>query len=128
MAHNTLLPLTLAALLCAASGAYAADTPSTDKPVNLVINPDGTAVWDGTPLPNTPALKDKLARRTEQTPKLELDLYFHTVDGLTDSNRQTLLDVLALTAQYGYVHVDSTINGAKLTVLGPSAADATPSK
>jgi hypothetical protein len=105
--------------------ANAADTPP--PAVSLTINPDGTAVWNGEPLPNEPALKDKLAHRTQQAPKLELDLRFHSVGPLNDSNRQTLLDILELTAQFGYVHVETTGSGARLTVLGPAAADtATP--
>ena len=72
--------------------ANAADTPP--PPVTLTINPDGTAVWNGEPLPNEPALRDKLAHRTQQAPKLELDLQFHSVGTLSDSNRQTLLDIL----------------------------------
>jgi len=107
-----------------ASGEAAADAPPAQKPVSLTINPDGTAVWDGEPLANEPALKEKLARRTQQAPRLELDLTFHSVGQLSDSNRQTLLDIVELTAQFGYVHVQTTGNGATLTVLGPSAADA----
>jgi len=103
--------------------ANAADTPP--PPVTLTINPDGTAVWNGEPLPDEPALKDKLAHRAQQAPKLELDLRFHSVGALSDSNRQTLLDVLELTAQFGFVHVETTAGGARLTVLGPSAADST---
>ncbi|HVC60457.1 MAG TPA: hypothetical protein VND19_08880 [Acetobacteraceae bacterium] len=110
------------------AGAVAKDAPPTQQPVTLTINPDGTAVWNGEPLANEPALKDKLARRTQQAPKLELDLRFHSVGQLSDSNRQTLLDILELTAQFGFVHVETTSNGAKLTVLGPSAAEAAAAK
>jgi biopolymer transport protein ExbD len=108
--------------------ARAADAPQPQKPVALTINPDGTASWNGEPLANEPALKDKLARQTQQSPKLELDLRFHTVGALSDSNRQTLLDIVELTARYGFVHVETTGSGATLTVLGPSAVDAPPPK
>jgi hypothetical protein len=104
--------------------ALAADAPPAQKAVTLTINPDGTAVWDGEPLPDEPALKNKLARRTQQAPRLELDLRFHSVGQLSDSNRQTLLDIVELTARFGFVHVETTGNGAKLTVLGPAAVDA----
>lgn len=97
-----------------------AATPSPQKPVTLTINPDGTASWNGEPLASEPALKDKLARQAEQVPRLELDLRFHSVGSLSDSNRQTLLDIVELTAKYGFVHVETTANGATLTVLGPS--------
>lgn len=112
----------------AGSVAHAADAPPSQKTVTLTINPDGTAVWNGEPLASEPALKDKIARQTQQAPRLELDLRFHSVGQLSDSNRQTLMDIVELTAQFGYVHVETTGNGAKLTVLGPSAADATAPK
>jgi biopolymer transport protein ExbD len=102
----------------------ATDTPTPQKPVTLTINPDGTASWNGEPLPSEPALKDKLARQAQQVPKLELDLRFHSVGSLSDSNRQTLLDIVELTAKYGFVHVETTGDGATLTVLGPSATGA----
>ena len=95
-------------------------------PVTLTINPDGTAVWDGEPLASGPDLENKLARQTKQDPKLQLDLRFHTVGQLGDSNRQTLLDVLELAAKFGYVHVQSTTDGARLTVLGPGAVESAP--
>ncbi len=107
---------------------HAADAPQPQKPVALTINPDGTASWNGEPLASEPALKDKIAHQTQQVPKLELDLRFHSVGSLSDSNRQTLMDIVELTAQYGFVHVETTSSGAKLTVLGPSAAEATPPK
>lgn len=94
--------------------------------VTLSINPDGTATWDGEPLSGVPDLRDKLAHKTLQDPKLELDLHFHTVTQLGDSNRETLLEVLELAARYGYVHVQATADGAKLTVLGPNAVDTAP--
>ena len=106
------------------TAAHAADSPPPQKQVTLTINPDGTAVWNGEPLANEPALKDKLAHQTQQAPKLELDLRFHSVGALSDSNRQTLLDLVELTARFGYVHVETTSDGATLTVLGPSAASA----
>ncbi len=106
------------------AAAVAADTPPPQKPVTLTINPDGSAVWNGEPLPSEPALKDKIARQTQQAPKLELDLRFHSVGQLDESNRQTLMDIVELTARFGYVHVEATANGAKLTVLGPTAAEA----
>jgi hypothetical protein len=120
---------------CAVGGAvvYAADPPPTrsptdvpapQKPVTLTINPDGTASWNGEPLASEPALKDKLARQAQQVPRLELDLRFHSVGSLSDSNRQTLLDIVELTARYGFVHVETTGSGATLTVLGPSATGA----
>jgi biopolymer transport protein ExbD len=105
--------------------ARAADATPSQKPVTLTINPDGTAVWNNEPLANEPALEDKLAHQTQQAPKLELDLRFHSVGALSDSNRQTLMDIVELTARFGFVHVEATEGGAKLTVLGPAAADAT---
>ena len=45
---------------------------TTPPPVTLTINPDGTAVWDGEPLASVPDLENKLARQTEQDPKLQL--------------------------------------------------------
>ena len=96
--------------------------PASQRPVTLTINPDGSATWDGQPLSGEPELEHKLARRTQQDPKLELDLHFHSVAQLSDSNRQTLLDILELTARFGYVHVESTGSGVRLTVLGPTAA------
>lgn len=99
---------------------------TTPPPVTLTINPDGTAVWDGEPLASVPDLENKLARQTEQDPKLQLDLRFHTVGQLGDSNRQTLLDVLELAAKFGYVHVQATTDGARLTVLGPGAVELAP--
>jgi biopolymer transport protein ExbD len=102
--------------------AVAADAPPSQKPVALTINPDGTVVWNGEPLASEPALKDKIARQTQQAPRLELDLQFHSVAQLSDSNRQTLLDIVELTARYGFVHVEATGGGVTLTVLGPSAA------
>jgi hypothetical protein len=104
--------------------ARAGDAPHPEKAVTLTINPDGTASWNGEALPGEPALQDKIARQTQQAPKLELDLRFHSVGQLSDSNRQTLMDIVALTARFGYVHVEATGDGAKLTVLGPSAAAA----
>ncbi len=106
------------------TAAHAADSPPPQKQVTLTINPDGTAVWNGEPLASEPELKDKLAHQTQQAPKLELDLRFHSVGALSDSNRQTLLDLVELTARFGYVHVETTSDGATLTVLGPSAASA----
>lgn len=104
--------------------ARAADTPPAHDAVTLTINPDGTATWNGEALPNEPALEAKVAQHATQSPKLQLDLRFHTVAGLSDSNRQTLLDLIELTARYGFVHVETTKSGAKLTVLGPAAAEA----
>jgi biopolymer transport protein ExbD len=104
--------------------ARAADPPPTEKQVTLTINPDGTASWNGEPLLSEPALKDKLAHQTQQVPKLELDLRFHSVGGLSDSNRQTLMDIVEITARYGFVHVETNRDGARLTVLGPSAPGA----
>jgi hypothetical protein len=129
MVRNILRLVTLVVVLggfAAVGGAvaYAADTPPPQKPVTLTINPDGSAVWNGEPLPSEPALRDKIARQTQQAPKLELDLRFHSVGQLDESNRQTLMDIVELTARYGYVHVEATTNGAKLTVLGPTAAEA----
>jgi biopolymer transport protein ExbD len=128
MIHNTAL---VAALVCLAvtlggTAVRAADPATPEKRVDLTINPDGSAVWNGEPLPSEPALKNRLARQTQQTPKLELDLRFHSVGSLGDSNQQTLMDIVALTAQYGFVHVETTADGAKLTVLGPSATSAPP--
>jgi biopolymer transport protein ExbD len=101
----------------------ATDAPPSQKPVTLTINPDGTAVWNGVPLGSEPALKDKIARQTQQAPRLELDLQFHSVGQLSDSNRQTLLDIVELTARYGFVHVEAHgDDGVTLTVLGPHAA------
>lgn len=108
--------------------AHAADTPPAQSQVTLTINPDGTASWNGEPLASEPALKDKLAHQTQQVPKLELDLRFHSVSGLSDSNRQTLLDIVELTARYGFVHVETNRDGATLTVLGPTATGAAPPK
>lgn len=127
MVRNSLLVMAVVAVACAMSGvavADAADTPPAQKTVNLTINPDGTAVWNGEPLPTEPELKNKIARQTQQAPRLELDLRFHTVGQLDDSNRQTLRDIIELTAQFGFVHVEATDDGAKLTVLGPTAAEA----
>lgn len=107
-----------------AAAAHAADAPQPQKAVTLTINPDGSASWDGVPLPSEPALQDKIVRQTQQAPKLELDLQFHSVGQLSDSNRQTLMDIIELTARFGYVHVEATGDGARLTVLGPSAAAA----
>jgi hypothetical protein len=95
-------------------------------PVSLTINPDGTAVWNGEPLAGVPELKNKLARRSLQDPKLELDLFFHSAPGLTDSNRQTLLEVLQLAAQFGFVHLEATDSGARLILLGPTASKTAP--
>ena len=94
--------------------------------VTLTINPDGTTEWDGQPIAGVPDLQDKLAHKTLQDPMLELDLHFHTVSELSASNRQTLLEVLELAAKFGYVHVQATTDGAKLTVLGPTAVDSAP--
>jgi hypothetical protein len=113
----------ISGVVTSGSGA-AADAPPSRPPVNLTINPDGTAVWNGEPLTSEPALKNKIARQAQQAPQLELDLRFHTVGALSDSNRQTLLDIIELTAQFGFVHVEATDDGAKLTVLGPNAAQA----
>jgi len=114
----------------AADGASTAATPDllppAQKPVTLTINPDGTAMWDGVPLPIGPALKEKLAHRTQQDPRLELNLHFHSVGSLSDSNRQTLIDIVELTAQFGYVHIEPISDGVRLTVLGPTAAEAAP--
>lgn len=107
--------------------AQAADpAPPAQKPVSLTINPDGSASWNGKPLAGEPALKDKLAHQTQQAPRLELDLRFHSVGSLDESNRQTLMDIVELTAKYGYVHVETTGNGARLTILGPTAVAAPP--
>jgi hypothetical protein len=124
------LAFAIGGLGCGIGGVVrAADTPPPpQKPVTLTINPDGSAVWDGEPLPSEPALKNKIARQTQQSPKLELDLRFHTVGGLDASNRQTLMDIVELTAKFGFVHVETTDTGAKLTVLGPTAAEAAPPK
>ena len=132
--HNALPLGVLLALL--APAAYAGDngppvampdvSTATQPPVTLTINPDGTAVWDGEPLAGVPELKDKLAHQTEQDPKLELELHFHGVDELRDSNRQTLLQVLEVAAKFGYVHVQSTTDGALLTVIGPTAVEGAP--
>ena len=103
------------------------NAPATpQQSVTLTISPDGTAVWDGEPLAGVPDLKNKLQRQTQQDPRLQLDLRFHTVGQLSDSNRQTLLDVLELAARFGYVHVQATTDGARLTVLGPNAMDTPP--
>ena len=104
----------------------AADAPKPPDAVTLSINPDGSAVWNGEPLADEPSLEAKLAHRTQQTPRLQLDLQFHSVGSLSDSNRKTLLDILELVARYGYVHVENVGNGARLTVLGPSASDTPP--
>jgi biopolymer transport protein ExbD len=106
--------------------ARAADTPPPQQQVTLTINPDGSASWNGEPLLSEPALKEKLAHQTQQGPKLELDIRFHSVGSLSDSNRQTLLDVVELAARYGFVHVEPSGTGATLTVLGPSAGATAP--
>lgn len=124
----------LAAAVGAAPGvldgvvAHAADAPRPKSEVTLTINPDGSAAWNSEPLAGEPALEDKIAHQTLQTPRLELDVRFHSVGQLSDSNRQTLLDIVELTARFGYVHVETTRGGAKLTVLGPAAAEAPPPK
>jgi biopolymer transport protein ExbD len=124
MVRSFLRVVGLVAAVGGATAAHAADAPQPQKPVTLTINPDGSASWNGEPLPSEPALQDKIARQTQQAPKLELDLRFHSVGQLSDSNRQTLMDIIELTARFGYVHVEATGDGAKLTVLGPSAAAA----
>lgn len=125
----------LAVAISGATGAVAGDDgslqqipglPPSQQPVILTINPDGTAIWNGEPLANPPALENKLAHQAAQDPKLELDVKFHNVGGLSDSNRQTLLDILELTAKFGYVHVQATDGGARLTVLGPAAVQQAP--
>ena len=120
------LGIALAAPVAFAAGTGSApspllDLPPAQSPVTLTINPDGTAVWDGQPLNGVPALKDKLTHKAQQDPTLELDVHFHNVGQLNDSNRQTLLDVLELAAKFGYVHVQAIPDGARLTVLGPNA-------
>lgn len=115
------LAMLVVALSMFAAGGWASDVPPPQKQVTLTINPDGTASWNGEPLTSEPALKDKLAHQTHQVPRLELDLRFHSVGELSDSNRQTLLDIIELTARYGFVHVEATSDGATLTVLGPNA-------
>jgi biopolymer transport protein ExbD len=124
MVRSFLCVVALVAVVGGAGATHAADAPQPQKPVTLTINPDGSASWNGEPLPSAPALQDKIERQTQQAPKLELDLQFHAVGQLSDSNRQTLMDIIALTARFGYVHVEATGDGAKLTVLGPSAAAA----
>ncbi|HUN38725.1 MAG TPA: hypothetical protein VMU81_00395 [Acetobacteraceae bacterium] len=125
-----LVLLAPAALAGANPPAPVPDLPNLPGPpppsVTLTINPDGSAIWDGQPLTGVPDLQDKLAHKTLQDPKLELDLHFHTVSELGESNRQTLLEVLELAAKFGYVHVQATTDGAKLTVLGPTAVDSAP--
>ena len=119
------------AAICIVDGAAvarAADVSPAQDAVTLSINPDGTATWNGERLANEPALEAKVAQHATQSPKLQLDLRFHTVSGLNDSNRQTLLDLIELTARYGYVHVETFNNGARLTVLAPSAAGASGTK
>ena len=119
----------VAAIGVSGAMAHAADTPpAPQKQVTLMINPDGTASWNGEPLDSEPALKDKLAHQTQQVPRLELNIRFHTVGALSDSNRQTLLDVVELAARYGFVHVESSGAGATLTVLGPSTTRAPAAK
>lgn len=100
--------------------------PNKAPPVSLTINPDGSASWNGEALSGVPAIKNKLATRTLQDPKLELDLFFHTAPGLGDSNRQTMLEVLRLAAKFGYVHLERTGSGVRLILLGPKAAQSAP--
>lgn len=135
MMRSALRVLVMVAAMGVAPGAFAAGAASpppipgvqgTQRPVTLTINPDGTAVWNGEPLAGPPALENKLSHRTLQDPKLELDVQFHSVGQLNDSNRQTLLDILALAARFGYVHVEATGDGARLTVLGPTAGGSAP--
>lgn len=103
--------------------ANAADAPTKHEAVTLSINPDGTATWNGEPLANEPALEARVAQRAAQTPKLQLDLQYHSVSSLNDSNRKTLQDLIELTARYGFVHVETFSDGARLTVLAPSVAE-----
>ena len=103
--------------------ACAADPPIQHEAVTLSINPDGTATWNGEPVANEPALEARVAQRAALAPKLQLDLRFHSVTSLNESNRQTLLDLIEITARYGYVHVETYSNGARLTVLGKPVAD-----
>jgi hypothetical protein len=119
--------IVLAAAVCVvASGclaADAADVPPGSDAVVLSIGPDGTTMWNGEPIRNEPALEAKLRQRTQQTPKLQLDLQFHNVGQLSESNRKTLMDLVELTARFGYVHVENFGNGVRLTVLGPTAGE-----
>jgi hypothetical protein len=130
MARNSLRDVAIVAMVWTIPGVVApgnsaaADAPPSGPAVNLTINPDGSAVWNGEPLTSAPALKNKIARQAQQAPQLELDLRFHTVGDLSESNRQTLLEIIELSAQFGFVHVEATGDGAKLTVLGPNAAQA----
>jgi hypothetical protein len=135
MARSVLAAATLLVLLGPAARAGDNMPPPSPAPglpgpppssVTLTIKPDGTTEWDGEPLSGVPDLQDKLEHKTLQDPKLELDLHFHTVSELGDSNRQTLLEVLELAAKFGYVHVQATTDGAKLTVLGPTAVESAP--
>jgi hypothetical protein len=125
----------LAAVVLAVGSAWAAGAgpngpllplPGKSPPVTLTINPDGSASWNGEALSGVPAIKNKLATRTLQDPKLELDLFFHTAPGLGDSNRQTLLEVLRLAARFGFVHLEKTDTGVRLILLGPTAASPAP--
>jgi hypothetical protein len=106
--------------------AAAADSPPAHDTVNLAINPDGTAVWNGEPLSSEPELKARIAQRAQQSPKLQLDLQFHSVGSLNESNIKTLRDLIEMAAHFGYVHVETNGNGATLTVLGPAAGDSAP--
>jgi hypothetical protein len=134
MAHSVLATAVLLVLLAPAARAGDNEPPSPvpglpgppPSSVTLTINPDGSAEWDGEQLSGVPDLQDKLEHKTLQDPKLELDLHFHTVTQLGDSNRQTLLEVLELAAKFGYVHVQATTDGARLTVLGPTAVESAP--
>ena len=114
----------LLALWLLAPPAFAADVPQSDAPVTLSVNPDGTVVWNGERLPNKPALENRLVRRTQESPKLELDVQFQSNGFQTDSNRKTLTDLLELTARFGYVHIVNSADGVRLIVLGPTVGDA----
>ena len=123
--------MALAVAVALAGGVLAAHAMAADKPkppdaVTLSINPDGSAVWNGEPLADEPSLEARLAHRAQQSPRLQLDLQFHSVGSLSDSNRKTLLDIVELAARFGYVHVENVGNGARLTVLGPSSSDPSP--
>jgi hypothetical protein len=114
------------AIAAGSTNAALPDGPSSQPAVTLTINPDGSAAWNGVPLTNEPALKNKLTHQAQHDPRLQLDVQFHSVGQLNDSNRKTLLDILELTAKFGYVHVEPTEGGARLTVLGPNALPAAP--
>jgi biopolymer transport protein ExbD len=128
MGRNIVHVVWLAASICAAPLAHAADAPPMEGTVTLSVNRDGSIIWNGERLPNQQALEARLANRTQRSPSLQLDIRFHSVGSLGDSNRQTLLDLVELTARFGYVHVESVTNGARLTVLGPTAGEDAPAK